>query len=143
MTQVKLVRNEKTRKQKLMRKCDQKRSVLVKKRAWWKCEVDGCNKDSYLNAHHLFSRVNWNTRYDIDNGICLCAGHHTMSSNFSAHKTPLEFAEWVINKKWKERYDNMKRKSKMLWDKDYDKVMKYLEDKEQEINEMVKKKKGM
>ena len=29
------------------------------------------------------------------NGICLCVGHHTFSSKFSAHKTSVEFTEWL------------------------------------------------
>ncbi len=53
-----------------------------------------------------------------------------MSSIFSAHKTPLEFAEWIIAKRWQERYDNLKRKTKWLWDKKYEKVVAYLDEQE-------------
>lgn len=49
-----------------------------------------------------------------------------MSSKFSAHKTPLEFALWIIAERWQERYDNLKAKSKEIRDKDYSKVEKYL-----------------
>ena len=49
-----------------------------------------------------------------------------MSSKFSAHKTPMEFTEWIMAERWQERYDRLKRKTKQLRDKDYDKVEKYL-----------------
>lgn len=68
-------------------------SKLVKLRAGNKCEK--CGKTSYLNSHHIYSRSKKSTRWDVMNGICLCVGHHTFSSVFSAHKTPLEFTEWL------------------------------------------------
>lgn len=132
MTQVK---KSKTRKQNLMKKCDNKRSTLVKRRAGWKCEVDGCTNDKYLNAHHVFTRNNRSTRYDLDNWIALCPSHHTFSNTFSAHRTPMEFAERIIKKRWKKRYDDLKLKANKIWDKDYDKVVEYLDNKEKEINE--------
>ena len=62
-----------------------------------KCEV--CGKKTHLNAHHLFSRTNYSLRWDLDNGICLCSGCHTLNSSFSAHKTGIEFTFWIIDKK--------------------------------------------
>jgi len=53
-----------------------------------------------------------------------------MSSKFSAHKTPLEFAEWIMNLKGVERYNNLKAKSKQVWDKNYEKVITYLDEQE-------------
>ena len=118
-----------TRKSTLAKKCDDKWSKLVKK-AWGnKCAY--CSTDKNLNSHHLFTRTNWSTRYDLDNGICLCVAHHTFSSKFSAHKTPLEFAERFKELKWEEFYDNLRRKSKGVWDWDYDKVEKYLNEQEE------------
>lgn len=119
----------KTKKRKsTLKTCDDKWSFLVKLRAWFKCEH--CWKRSFLNSHHIFTRNNYTTRFDLDNGICLCSWCHTMSSIFSAHKTPLEFAEWIIAKRWQERYDNLKRKTKWLWDKKYEKVVAYLDEQE-------------
>lgn len=137
MTQAKKSKKKKddSRKQSCMKKFDNKWSKLVKKRAGNKCEVDWCTKTKYLNAHHIFSRNNWSTRYDLDNWIALCPSHHTFNNKFSAHRTPLEFAEWLINKRWEEWYYDLKRKSKKLWDNNYDKIEKYLDDKEKELNE--------
>lgn len=104
--------------------CDDLWSKLVKIKAGFKCEH--CWKTKFLNSHHIFSRVNWATRYDLDNGICLCSWCHTMSQKFSAHRTPMEFAERVIETRGRTRYDNLKAKAKGIRDKDYEKVEKYL-----------------
>ena len=75
-------------------KLDKAWALLVKLRAGMKCEIPNCNK-TVLNSHHIYSRSKKSTRWDVMNGICLCVGHHTFSSTFSAHKTPLEFTEWL------------------------------------------------
>ena len=49
-----------------------------------------------------------------------------MSQKFSAHRTPMEFAERVIETRGRTRYDNLKAKAKGIRDKDYEKVEKYL-----------------
>ena len=121
-----------TRKQEL-KAYDTKWSKLVKIRAWNKCEVDGCWKTTYLNSHHIFTRMNYATRFDLDNWICLCTGHHTFSNHFSAHRTPTEFTERVIKKRWKKRYDWLKLKANQIRDKDTDKIKFYLDNKEKEL----------
>jgi hypothetical protein len=80
-------------------------SKLVKLRAGNKCEY--CGKTSYLNSHHIYSRSKRSVRWDVKNGICLCVGHHTFSSTFSAHKTPLEFVKWLENYKGTDYIDNL------------------------------------
>ena len=74
---------------------------LVKKKAGYKCEYCG-TKTKQLHAHHIFSRSKKSVRWYVQNGICLCAGHHVLSSTFSAHKTPLEFTYWLEKDKGKE-----------------------------------------
>lgn len=88
------------------KKLDDAWSLLVKIVAGYKCEY--CGKTSPLNSHHVYSRSKLSTRWFIDNGVCLCVGHHTFSSTFSAHKTPTEFTEWIIDKKGREWYDNLR-----------------------------------
>ena len=51
-------------------------------------------KVDHLNAHHIFSRKHKATRWDLDNGICLCAGCHTLN-NGSAHLDPKTFMDWL------------------------------------------------
>lgn len=101
-------------------------SEVVKLRAGNVCEYDGCGQTRYLNSHHIFSRTNFSTRWDLDNGICLCAKHH-MLGNFSAHKAPLEFAEWLREKRGEEWYKELLKKTKKIEKNiDYEAIRKYL-----------------
>ena len=71
-------------------------SDLIKKNAGFKCEY--CGNESRLNSHHIFSRRNYAVRWYDKNGICLCVSHHILG-NFSAHKAPIEFVEWMKEKR--------------------------------------------
>jgi hypothetical protein len=71
-------------------------SQLVKLKAGNKCEV--CGKTEYLNSHHIFSRSNRAMRFDDRNGAALCPNHHVLG-NWSAHKSPIEFIEWLKEKR--------------------------------------------
>ena len=84
---------------------------MVKERAGYKCEY--CGKTEYLNSHHVFSRTNYSVRWDVNNGVCLCAGHHVLG-NFSAHKAPLEFADWLKGKRGEEWYGKLLLKAKKV-----------------------------
>jgi len=81
-------------------------SQLVKLRAGMRCEVPNCGK-TILNSHHIYSRSKKSTRWHPENGICLCVGHHTFSSTFSAHKTPLEFTQWLLEYKGRDYIDRL------------------------------------
>lgn len=59
----------------------------------YKCAY--CGKTETLNVHHILGRRAKITRHDVDNGITLCAKHHTFSSTFSAHQTPSLFTKWL------------------------------------------------
>jgi len=79
-------------------------ALEIKKRANNKCEY--CGSTKYLNSHHIYDRTNYNTRRDLDNGVCLCSKHHFFSNEFSAHKTPMDFIEWIIERRgedWKRK----------------------------------------
>lgn len=76
-------------------KLDEAWSLLVKLEAGHKCEIEDCDFKPTLNSHHIFTRSNKSTRWDTANGVCLCVGHHTFSSKFSAHQTPTEFTYWL------------------------------------------------
>lgn len=94
------------------KKLDDCWSELVKLKAGNKCEV--CGKRSPLNSHHIFSRSKKSTRWDVKNGLCLCVGHHTFSSKFSAHKTPTEFTFWLIDYKGQEFLDLLTIKANQI-----------------------------
>ena len=83
-------------------------SELVKLRAGNKCEYCGSTKS--LNSHHIFSKSNRSVRWNVDNGIALCALHHTLG-NESAHKSPLSFGDWIKEKRGTEWYETLRNKS--------------------------------
>ena len=80
----------------------------VKLIAGSKCEY--CSKTTTLNSHHIFGRSNFRLRWDVDNGMCLCAYHH-MLGNVSAHKSPLLFAEFMIKERGQEWYASLLKKA--------------------------------
>lgn len=86
-------------------------SEIVKLMAGGQCEY--CGKESSLNSHHIFSRSRLNLRWETDNGVCLCAGHHVLS-NSSAHKAPIEFVEWLREKRGDAWYDGLRIKSREI-----------------------------
>ncbi len=97
-------RNKKT----LEKKLDNKWAEAIKFRAGFKCEY--CGKRENLNSHHIFTRSRKATRWELNNGCCLCVGCHTFSSKFSAHKTPIEFTHWLEKTrgvKWLETLQQM------------------------------------
>jgi len=84
---------------------------LVKLLARIKCEY--CGKTNNLNSHHIFSRSRMNLRWDTDNGVCLCVGHHVFGE-FSAHKAPIDFVEWLREKRGEDWYNKLREKSKVI-----------------------------
>ncbi len=96
----------------LTKQLDNLWSQLVKINYNYTCAY--CWKKENLNSHHLFSRSKRATRWDLENGITLCCGCHTMSSNFSAHKCPLDFAERIRELKWDDYINELSKKSKEI-----------------------------
>ena len=104
------VKKSKTKTAKKLKEgaCDRLWSNIVRINAGFACEH--CGKQGKVDAHHIITRSDKNLRWDLENGICLCSGCHTLSSKFSAHKTPNEFRIW-LEKNFPERYANLKFKS--------------------------------
>lgn len=100
-------------------KLDKAWSKLVKLRAGMKCEIPNCKHRPTLNSHHIFNRKNMSTRWDLENGISLCIGHHTMSSKKSAHGNPIWFTYWLEEYKGSDFIDELsfKAHSKKKWHK--------------------------
>ena len=95
-----------TKRAKLRKKLDLLWSVKVKEGG--RCEK--CGKTTYLNAHHFYSRSSLSTRWDLNNGFCLCSLHHTLGSKFSAHKTPADFVDWAIELRGDDWINNLRDK---------------------------------
>jgi len=68
-----------------------------------------------LNSHHIFTRSRLSTRWNINNGMCLTANHHTWSQEFSAHKTPAKFMVWLRELKWDKFIDDLEKKSREVF----------------------------
>jgi len=83
----------------LKNKLDKLWAEAVKVKAGYSCEY--CGKTECLNSHHIFTRSRQATRWELNNGCCLCVACHTFSSRFSAHKTGVEFTHWLEDKKGK------------------------------------------
>lgn len=67
-----------------------------------KCEK--CGSRVNLNAHHIFGRRNFSVRWNLDNGISLCVSCHKFGRH-SAHESPMEFANWLIQERGQDWYD--------------------------------------
>ena len=70
------------------------------------CQI--CGGTQNLNAHHIVGRRIHCLRWDLDNGLLLCAGCHTFRAK-SAHQNPRWFQEW-----FSENYPDRNEKIKML-----------------------------
>jgi len=102
-------------------KLDDAWAILVKLKADNRCEY--CGKAAYvkdtgrkvgMQAHHIYSRSKRSTRWLIINGISLCPAHHTLSSEFSAHKTPMEFTTWILKERGEEWFDDLTLKANTM-----------------------------
>ncbi len=89
-----LQRHKKRDPQKTLRnKCLRLWSILVRKRAGNKCEF--CRSDKYVQSHHIISKRFAPTRFRLENGIALCAGHHKFFPGESAHTNPIHISGWL------------------------------------------------
>lgn len=68
------------------------------------CEV--CGKTENLNAHHLIGRRDLSLRWELMNGVCLCAGCHTFKLR-SAHQDPIWFHQWLLENKGQDYLDEL------------------------------------
>lgn len=61
------------------------------------CQI--CKRtDKQLNAHHLIPKNFHLWQHNVDNGLTLCVGCHTLAK-YSAHKHPIWFTEWLKKNK--------------------------------------------
>jgi len=70
-----------------------------------------CEGTKNLNAHHIYSRKNHSTRWDMSNGCTLCVSHHKFDRKFAAHDTPIEFSKWLISYYGEDFLDQLKLKA--------------------------------
>ena len=105
-------------------KLDKLWSELVRLKAGNECEY--CHKKGSVNAHHIFSRSNRAVRWDTDNGVCLCVAHHVFG-NLSAHKSPVEFVEWLKDIRGETWYAVLRARANVISKNiDFEAVKEYL-----------------
>lgn len=88
------------------------------------CEIEGkdnitCNGD--LQCMHIVGRSNHKLRWDSNNALCGCQGHHMYYTNH-----PWEWNE-LIKQFYPVNYEYLNVKRLERWDKDIEKVIKELE----------------
>lgn len=87
-------------------------SNLIRARDKWTCQK--CSKQypeqsQGLHCAHIFSRRCRSVRWDEDNAFALCFSCHLW-----AHGNPTLFAEWVLEKMGKRRYEALKKRAMTL-----------------------------
>ena len=78
---------------------DRKWRSEIKSRDGWRCRWPDCGCRSGLEVHHVFSRGYGTTKTDPDNGVTLCADHHTWAQQHTA-----QFNDWWASQIGQERF---------------------------------------
>lgn len=86
-----------------------------------------CKKADSSQAAHIFGRGNLSTRWDIQNGLGMCYYCHI----FWAHREPVEFTLWVQGEIGRGMFEDLRRKSRKIYDHsnlktDYERIKKEL-----------------
>ncbi len=127
---------KKSPKSKLKKALDKLWSEIV--RSGGECEF--CGSIAYLNAHHHYGRRAESTRWDIDNGICLCPKCHVYSSVFSAHQTPADFVKWIEKKRGKPWATRLRKKHSKIKSYTIEELEKTFEELERKLIKLERKK---
>ena len=97
-----------TPRKRLIKELDKLWTEIVKLRAGNKCQYCGRN-NIRLNAHHIHSRSRYATRWDLDNGVCLCFTHHRLM-----HDDPEEAMKFYKTLFTQEQWEQLKTKAHQL-----------------------------
>jgi len=73
------------------------------------CRICGADSSSVLQSHHIRSRVNVATRFDLENALVLCSRCHCLQ-----RFKPETFFDNVIECIGQEEYDRLKAKSAVI-----------------------------
>jgi len=94
---------KKTDKKRLVSKMDTLFSEIIRSQG----VCDRCGSTKNLQCAHVLSRRHLQTRWDFENGLCLCTKCHL----FWAHKEPHEFVRWFDDKFGGRLYDELKKRA--------------------------------
>ena len=114
---------KKVKKSTLKNKADKLFSEKI--RAIGVCQLKGLDKvkcSGQLQTMHIFGRANYRLRWEEQNALCGCSGHHFYYTN-----NPTSFGI-LLAEKFSMRLDYLKAIRNEMWDKEYDKVFKSLQE---------------
>ncbi len=96
---------------------------IIFERARYRCEYPGCTVNAkYMNPHHVLSKRHLVTKYDPDNGLCLCTRHHT-GGDEAVHAGAVDFWDRIFSAdvRTREWYEELRRRANtVIKAKDYD-----------------------
>jgi hypothetical protein len=100
--------------------------LVIRELARHECEICGMRGN---NPHHIIGKRNMAVRFDFDNGVNLCPSHHTLSGSFSAHQTPVDFQEWLVEKRGEKWWNDLRIRSRLPRQKiEYEALRIYLKE---------------
>ena len=117
-----------------IKKCDAAWSAMIKRKLGYKCFKPDCTKTKGIQAHHVINdRTSYATRFDENNGLPLCSGHHKFWAETSRGQEPArEIIKKIIGEKEYQRIKSLENQSRhfgrfelkqLLWELNH----KYLE----------------
>jgi hypothetical protein len=106
------VKPKKVDKRKLVRKLDKLFSEIIRSQGM----CDKCGKRESLQCSHVLSRRHLQTRWDLENALCLCTRCHL----YWQHKEPHEFVRWFDEKFGGNLYDELKKRANRISKIDYE-----------------------
>ena len=85
----------------------------IREHGWCEvCETSGVENKYNLQAHHLLKKsIRPHLRYDLMNGLCICADHHEFNIQISPHSGQVaidNFTEWLEDYRG-EQYEYFKK----------------------------------
>jgi 5-methylcytosine-specific restriction endonuclease McrA len=106
------MKKKKSTKQKITKKLDELWSLLVRDKCV--CELCGHKGDiKEFDAHHIKKRGNLSTRWDLNNGVCLCKGCHRFKVHMDTFTVAL-LIDKLKNERGKEWYDELIKKTNQI-----------------------------
>lgn len=83
-------------------------------------DMDKVKCGGVLQCAHIIGRANRRLRWDLNNALCLCSGHHSYYTNHAW--------EWslLIEREFPNKYKYLNKHRNEIWDKDYSKVLEAL-----------------
>jgi hypothetical protein len=93
-------------------KLDNYFSLYIRARDGWRCQFPGCGKEyprgsRGLHTAHFIGRAHQLTRYDPDNCVAFCHGHHAFMDTYKATK----FMEFMCSRLGEERFQALLKRA--------------------------------